>query len=92
MIKFYERIDSGKLRSLCIINEWCTEMDTEVYDAMLCNETFFTRRGSVRNDVLELAYLIARHSDTEMGVANIAGTIFREAVIRWCEEQEDGEH
>ena len=59
MIKFYERIDSGKLRSLCIINEWCTEMDTEVYDAMLCNETFFTRRGSVRNDVLELAYLIA---------------------------------
>lgn len=92
MIKFYERIDSGKLRSLCIVNEWCTKMDTEVYDAMLCNKSFYARRGSVRNDVLELAHLIASHSDTEMGVANIAGTIFREAVIRWCEEQEDGEH
>ena len=83
-LKFFSRLSGTVILSLCIEYNWCTRMTVEDFNAMLA------LADSTKNDnhnleltIEKIALLIHAHSDTEMTLIEIAGEIYRNAVVRF---------
>ena len=85
-LKFFSYLSGMVIQSLCIEYNWCTKMTIENFNAMLA------LADSTQNDnhnleltIEKIAHLIHAHSDTEMTLIEIAGEIYRNAVVRFAD-------
>lgn len=85
-LKFFSYMSGMVLRSLCIEYNWCTRMTVGEFNAMLA------LADSTKNDnhnleltIEKIARFIKSHSVTEMTLIEIAGEIYRNAVVRFVD-------
>lgn len=85
-LKFFSYLSGMVIQSLCIEYNWCTKMTIEDFNAMLA------LADSTQNDnhnleltIEKIAHLIHAYSDTEMTLIEIAGEIYRNAVVRFVD-------
>ena len=88
-LKFFSYLSGNLVRSLCIKYDWCTRMTTEDFNAMLA------LADSIHNDnhnldnleltIEKIARSIKNHSVTEFALNEIAGEIYRNAVVRFVD-------
>lgn len=90
-LKFFSYMSGTVLRGLCIEYSWCTRMTVEEFNAMLA------LADSTQNDnhnleltIEKIARSIKSHSDTEMILIEIAGEIYRNAVVRFVDSVDFG--
>ena len=87
-LKFFSYLSGMILQGLCIEYNWCTRMTVEDFNVMLA------LADSTQNDnhnleltIEKIARSIKSHSDTEMTLIEIAGEIYRNAVVRFVERK-----
>ena len=85
-LKFFSYLPGVTLQSLCIKNEWCTKMTLEDFNKMLALADS-TNKYNLESTIEKVARLIYAYSDTEMTLLEIAGEIYRNAVIRFVEKK-----
>lgn len=78
-MKFMSLLRGNLVQSLCIKYDWCTRMTNEEFNDML--EIVQTQECELA--IQNIAPRIYAYSDTEMTVYQIAGELFRNAVIRF---------
>lgn len=78
-MKFNSILSGNLVQSLCIKYDWCTGMTNEEFNEMLEIVPTKECESAIRN----IAPRIHAHSNTEMTVYEIAGELFRNAVIRF---------
>lgn len=85
-LKFFSYLAGMVIQNLCIEYNWCTKMTIEDFNAMLA------LADSTQNDnhnleltIEKIAHLIHAYSDTEMTLIEIAGEIYRNAVVRFVD-------
>ena len=85
-LKFFSYLPGVTLQSLCIKYEWCTKMTLEDFNKMLALADS-TNKYNLESTIEKVARLIYAYSDTEMTLLEIAGEIYRNAVIRFVEKK-----
>lgn len=86
-LKFFSYLPGLTLQSLCIKYEWCTKMTLEDFNKMLALADS-TNKYNLESTIEKVARLIYAYSDTEMTLLEIAGEIYRNAVVRFVEEKD----
>ena len=86
-MKFFSYLSGMVLQSLCIENNWCTKMTIEGFNNMLALADS-TNNYNLESTIKKIAHLIHAHSVTEMTLPEIAGEIYRNAVVRFVEEKD----
>ena len=86
-LKFFSYLPGVVLQSLCIKYEWCTRMTTEDFNKMLALADS-TNKYNLESTIEKVARLILAYSDTEMTLSEIAGEIYRSAVVRFVNEKD----
>ena len=85
-LKFFSYLPGVTLQSLCIKYEWCTQMTIEDFNKMLALADS-TNKYNLESTIEKVARLIYAYSDTEMTLLEIAGEIYRNAVVRFVEKK-----
>ena len=85
-LKFFSYLPGVVLQSLCIKYEWCTKMTVEDFNKMLALADS-TNKYNLESTIEKVARLILAYSDTEMTLLEIAGEIYRNAVVRFVEKK-----
>jgi len=83
-LKFFSYLAGMVIQSLCIEYNWCTKMTTEDFNAMLALADS-TNNHNLESTIEKIAHLILAYSDTEMTLIEIAGEIYRNAVVRFVD-------
>lgn len=86
-LKFFSYLPGTVIQSLCIENNWCTKMTIEDFNNMLALADS-TNNHNLESTIEKIARLIHAHSVTEMTLLEIAGEIYRNAVVRFVEEKD----
>lgn len=86
-LKFFSYLSGMVIQSLCIEYNWCTKMTIEDFNKMLALADS-TNKYNLESTIEKIARLIHAHSDTEMTLLEIAGEIYRNAVVRFVEEKD----
>lgn len=86
-LKFFSYLSGMVIQSLCIEYNWCTRMTSEDFNNMLALADS-TNNANLESTIEKVARLIHAHSDTEMTLLEIAGEIYRNAVVRFVEEKD----
>ena len=86
-MKFFSYLSGMVIQSLCIEYNWCTKMTIEDFNNMLALADS-TNKYNLESTIEKVARLIYAYSDTEMTLLEIAGEIYRNAVIRFVEKKD----
>ena len=86
-LKFFSYLSGMVIQSLCIEYNWCTKMTIEDFNNMLALADS-TNKYNLESTIEKVARLILAYSDTEMTLLEIAGEIYRNAVVRFVEEKD----
>lgn len=86
-LKFFSYLSGMVIQSLCIEYNWCTKMTIEDFNAMLALADS-TNNHNLESAIEKIARSIESHSVTEMTLLEIAGEIYRNAVVRFVEEED----
>lgn len=86
-LKFFSYLSGMVIQSLCIEYNWCTRMTTEDFNNMLALADS-TNNDNLESTIEKIARSIESHSVTEMTLLEIAGEIYRNAVVRFVEEKD----
>ena len=86
-MKFFSYLSGMVIQSLCIEYNWCTKMTIEDFNIMLALADS-TNNHNLESTIEKVARLIHAHSVTEMTLPEIAGEIYRNAVVRFVEEKD----
>lgn len=86
-LKFFSYLPGVVLQNLCIEYNWCTKMTIEDFNIMLALADS-TNKHNLESTIEKVARLIHAHSDTEMTLLEIAGEIYRNAVVRFVEKKD----
>ena len=86
-LKFFSYLSGMVIQSLCIEYNWCTKMTIEDFNNMLALADS-TNKYNLESTIEKIARLILAYSDTEMTLLEIAGEIYRNAVVRFVEEKD----
>lgn len=86
-LKFFSHLREIVIQSLCIEYNWCTRMTTEDFNNMLALADS-TNNDNLESTIEKIARSIESHSVTEMTLIEIAGEIYRNAVVRFVEEED----
>lgn len=86
-LKFFSYLSGMVIQSLCIEYNWCTKMTIEDFNAMLALADS-TNNHNLESTIEKIARSIESHSVTEMTLLEIAGEIYRNAVLRFVEEED----
>lgn len=86
-LKFFSYLSGMVIQSLCIEYNWCTRMTTEDFNNMLALADS-TNNDNLESTIEKIARSIESHSVTEMTLIEIAGEIYRNAVVRFVEEED----
>lgn len=89
-LKFFSYLSGNLVRSLCIKYDWCTRMTSEDFNAMLVladsiHNDNHNGKHSLEVTIEKTARSIKNHSVTEFALNEIAGEIYRNAVVRFVE-------
>ena len=85
-LKFFSYLSGMVIQSLCIEYNWCTKMTIEDFNNMLALADS-TNKYNLESTIEKVARLILAYSDTEMTLLEIAGEIYRNAVVRFEEKK-----
>lgn len=83
-LKFFSYLSGMFIQGLCIKYNWCTRMTIEDFNDMLALADS-TNKHNLESTIEKIAHLIHAHSDTEMTLLEIAGEIYRNAVVRFVD-------
>ena len=86
-LKFFSYLSGMVIQSLCIEYNWCTRMTAEDFNTMLALADS-TNNDNLESTIEKIARSIESHSVTEMTLIEIAGEIYRNAVVRFVEEED----
>ena len=86
-LKFFSYLPGMVVQSLCIKYDWCTKMTAEDFNKMLALADS-TNKHNLESTIEKVARLIHAYSDTEMTLPEIAGEIYRNAVVRFVEKKD----
>lgn len=86
-LKFFSHLRGMVIQSLCIEYNWCTRMTAEDFNTMLALADS-TNNDNLESTIEKIARSIESHSVTEMTLIEIAGEIYRNAVVRFVEEED----
>lgn len=86
-MKFFSYLSGMVIQSLCIEYNWCTKMTIEDFNNMLALADS-TNNDNLESTIEKIARSIESHSVTEMTLLEIAGEIYRNAVVRFVEEKD----
>lgn len=86
-LKFFSYLSGRVIQSLCIEYNWCTRMTTEDFNNMLALADS-TNNDNLESTIEKITRSIESHSVTEMTLIEIAGEIYRNAVVRFVEEED----
>lgn len=86
-LKFFSYMSGMILQGLCIEYNWCTRMTAEDFNTMLALADS-TNNDNLESTIEKIARSIESHSVTEMTLIEIAGEIYRNAVVRFVEEED----
>jgi hypothetical protein len=80
MMKFVEKVDWEKVRTVCIQYNLCTGASCKEYEDIM-NLT----KKTARKAIPEMAAAIANTSHTELTEVEIASMLFNRCCVRYCE-------
>ena len=83
-MKFASNLDWSLVQNLCIKYNWCTKMTIEEFDEIA--EIVLTQECELA--IQTIAPRIYAHSDTYLSVNEIAGELFRNAVVRSVHDED----
>ena len=86
-LKFFSYLSGTVIQSLCIKYNWCTKMAIEDFNTMLALADS-TNKHNLESTIEKIACSIKSHSVTEMTMIEIAGEIYRSAVVRFVKEKD----
>ena len=86
-LKFFSYLPGMVIQSMCIKYDWCTRMTIEDFNKMLALADS-TNKYNLESTIEKVARLILAYSDTEMTLSEIAGEIYRNAVVRFVNEKD----
>ena len=83
-MKFVSSLYLSLVQNLCIKHNWCTKMTIEEFDETA--DSTLTQECELA--IQTIAPRIYAHSDTDLSVNEIAGELFRNAVVRYVYGEE----
>ena len=83
-MKFVSILNWGLVQNLCIKYNWCTKMTIEEFDEIA--EIVLTQE--CESAIQTIAPRILSHSNTDLSINEIAGELFRNAVVRYVNDEE----
>lgn len=86
-LKFFSYLSGMFIQGLCIKYNWCTRMTIEDFNAMLALAES-ANSHNLESTIEKIARSIDSHSVTKMTLPEIAGEIYRNAVVRFVEEKD----
>ena len=83
-MKFASNLYWSLVQNLCIKHNWCTKMTVEEFDEIA--EIVLTQECELA--IQTIAPRIYAHSNTDLSINEIAGELFRNAVVRSVYDEE----